>query len=247
MRHLKLIAAFANPDHIPQHLLQTDKIGFISLLLPKAQLGVAIAALGQGNRRWRDRNRGFAAPPKAGTLPRSSRNLPTTSSRLKQSASRAIAQQINQVWGEAVWHNSVHTAKISSSSWINLINQVEEQLTHAVPWILAEHWLGGCWLGKLKIVWQCTDKLSEQPEKRSQAHGPALLGEQSCSHSTWVMGAERNWSCIQHEVVQSAGAQHKTEGNTWRQQHSDQRKSFYLKFDYFRTILLSWGLQGTRF
>lgn len=51
MRHLKLIDAFAKSDHMPQHLLQTDKIGLISLLLPEAQLRVAIAALGQGNKR----------------------------------------------------------------------------------------------------------------------------------------------------------------------------------------------------
>lgn len=81
MRHLKLIDAFAKSDHMPQHLLQTDKIGLISLLLPEAQLRVAIAALGQGNKRWRDWNSGFAAPPKA--LPKRSRNLPTTSSDVK--------------------------------------------------------------------------------------------------------------------------------------------------------------------
>lgn len=151
MRHLKLIAAFAKSDHIPQHLLQTDKIGLISLLLPETKLRVAIPALGQGSRRWRDRKSGFTAPPKA--LPKRSRNFPTTSSRLKKYASGAIAQQINQVWEEAVWHSTIHTDKISTS--INLNNQ-EEQLTRTVPWILAEHWLERCWLGKLKTIWQST-------------------------------------------------------------------------------------------
>lgn len=77
-------------------------------------------------------------------------------------------------------HSTVRTGEISSPSWIKAINQ-EQQLTHAVPWILAENGLVG--KGQIYTAGH-TNKPSEQSEERSLARALSLLGEQRCSKSS---------------------------------------------------------------
>lgn len=91
-----------------------------------------------------------------------------------------------------------------------------------------------------KALWQAL-----QTEKRSQAHGQLCLVSKGVPKA--VESRRRKWSCMQrdvHGVLDHNTRQKETHGGN---RTVIKGRGFYLKFVCFRSIVLSWCLQATRF